>query len=241
MKWVEKERRVFDKMQQKMVKMKYLRHQMIDDYNNFMNKVDQADQLRNQYRCDHWTRTRKWWWAIWLWGVQVLLVNAYILYKHAHLYIWKTKASRLLTHYEFQKMVALNWINPEHYPIASDSEMDRVKRRRQDTDTSTISSRKTSTTRAATVNDDSLSQGGSLHCHLSSRFFHCPTRPLAKDPTCSLHRWASGDGSCKHRAQGMTCDCCNVNLCLDCFGPFHTISDLKRLKSEIQKIIRRQK
>jgi hypothetical protein len=111
---------------------------MIDDYNNFMNKVDQADQLQSQYHCDHWTRTRKWWWAIWLWGVQVLQVNSYILHKHAHLYMWKTKASRLLTHNEFQKMVALHWINPELYPIASDSEMDRVKRCRLNANTSTI-------------------------------------------------------------------------------------------------------
>jgi hypothetical protein len=93
--------------------MKFLHHQMIDDYNNFMNNVDQADQLRNQYRCDHWTRTRKWWWAIWLWGLQVLCVNAYVLYQHAHLYIWKSKKSRLLTHYEFQKLIALHWLDPE--------------------------------------------------------------------------------------------------------------------------------
>lgn len=235
LKWVEKERRVFDKTQQKMVKMKFLRHQMIDDYNNFMNKVDQADQLRNQYRCDHWTRTRKWWWAIWLWGLQVLCVNAYVLYKHAHLYIWKSKKSRLLTHYEFQKLIALHWLDPEQYPVKDSEAEHNAKKRRMNCSNSTVTSKKT--TRASTINDDSIAQGGSLYCRLSSKYFHYPVRPTAKDPTCSLHRWASKDNSLKFRAQIMTCECCNVSLCLDCFGPFHTISDVKRLKSEIRKII----
>jgi hypothetical protein len=101
MKWEEKTRKVYNKETKKVVDFKYLHHQMIDDYNNFMNKVDQADQLWSTYRCDHWTRTRKWWWAIWLWGVQVLLVNVYILYKHAYTYIWKTRPSQILSQFEF--------------------------------------------------------------------------------------------------------------------------------------------
>jgi hypothetical protein len=35
-------------------------------------------------------------------------------------------------------------------------------------------------TKAATVNDNSLSQGGHLHCCLSSKFFHCPVCPSAR-------------------------------------------------------------
>jgi hypothetical protein len=61
---------------------------------------------------------RKWWWVIWLWGVQVCLVNAYMMYQHAHLYIWKMKESSLLSYYDFQKMVALHLINPEKYPLS---------------------------------------------------------------------------------------------------------------------------
>jgi len=53
MKWVEKERQVFDQTQQKMIMMKFWRQQMIDNYNNFMNKVDQADQICSQYCIDH--------------------------------------------------------------------------------------------------------------------------------------------------------------------------------------------
>jgi hypothetical protein len=55
--WVIKERNVYNKEEQKVVKMKFLRPKLVDDYNNGMNKVDQADRLRSTYRFDHWTRT----------------------------------------------------------------------------------------------------------------------------------------------------------------------------------------
>jgi hypothetical protein len=88
-----------------------VRPKTVYDYNNGMNKVDPADQLRGSYHCDLWTCTCKWWWAIWLWGVQVMLVNAYVMYKVAHIYIWKSIESSIMTHYSFQKLVALHLIN----------------------------------------------------------------------------------------------------------------------------------
>ena len=75
-KWVQKERSVFNKEEQKMVRMKFLRPKIVDNYNNGMNRVDQANQLCSSYHFDHWIHTREWWRAIWLWGVQVCLVNA---------------------------------------------------------------------------------------------------------------------------------------------------------------------
>ena len=77
--WVEKQKKVWDKNAGATISMKFLRPGVINDYNNGMNNVDQADQLRGSYRIDRWMRKRKWWWAMWMWGVQVLLVNAYIL------------------------------------------------------------------------------------------------------------------------------------------------------------------
>jgi len=52
-----------------------------------MNDVNKADQFQGTYHFDRWRCKRKWWWAIWMWGVQVFLVNAYMLYKTAHLVI----------------------------------------------------------------------------------------------------------------------------------------------------------
>ena len=62
------------------VDMKYLRLNLIDVYNNEMNAVDLADQLRNCYRMNHWFRNRKWWWAIMMWAIGVAHTNAYIMY-----------------------------------------------------------------------------------------------------------------------------------------------------------------
>jgi hypothetical protein len=42
---------------------------------------------------------RKWWWSIWMWGVQILLVNAYILYGE----------KKLLSQYDFRREIVLAW------------------------------------------------------------------------------------------------------------------------------------
>jgi hypothetical protein len=242
-KWVEKERRVYHKEEQKVVKMKFLRPKIVDDYNNGMNKVDQADQLRSVYRFDLWTRTRKWWWAIWLWGVQVCLVNAYVMYRHAHLYIWKMKESSLLSHYDFQKMVALHLINPEKYPLSGS----RQKRKCDDGDDSrTLRSRNSDTEnsskKSAIMNDKTLHPDqGELRIRLNTGYFHCPVRPKAKDPSCQLHRWASGDPKYKNRGSILHCDCCNVNVCIECFDLYHKVSDVNRLRSEVLKVIINEK
>jgi hypothetical protein len=87
LKWVEKCKRVFDKAEQRNVSHKFLHCQVINEYNNGMNGVDVVDQLQGSYWIDRWMKKRKWWWSIWMWGVQLLLVNAYILYKSTHLFI----------------------------------------------------------------------------------------------------------------------------------------------------------
>ena len=89
LKWREKERCVFDKGDCCNVIMKFLHTKVNDDYNNGMNNVDIADQQHGTYCFDCWMHKRKWWWAIWMWGIQLLLLNAYVLYKTAHLLIWK--------------------------------------------------------------------------------------------------------------------------------------------------------
>ena len=65
--WKLKSRKLWDKELVRMVSKPFYRLNIVDDYNNNMNNVDLADQLRGSYRFDHWMRKRKWWWSMFFW------------------------------------------------------------------------------------------------------------------------------------------------------------------------------
>jgi hypothetical protein len=96
--WHIKDQKVFDKTKKKVVKIQFLRHEMIDDYNNGMNHVDHADQLCGTYHFSHWMRTRKWWWSIWMWGFQYICNVQNGLCTHL-----ESTRKKILSQYEFQK------------------------------------------------------------------------------------------------------------------------------------------
>ena len=111
-KWTEKKRKVYSKSLNKCTEITFLRPNVIDEYNNGMNNVDIADQLRLIYRMDRWMRKRKWWWSIFFWGFELLMVNAYITYcKYFHMHDLKPP----LSHYEFHRAIALAWLSPSTY------------------------------------------------------------------------------------------------------------------------------
>ena len=61
-------------------KLAIFKLKLIDLYNKYMNSVDLADQLRNEYRPDaKWWRNKKWWWSIFLWLLGVVCTNAYLI------------------------------------------------------------------------------------------------------------------------------------------------------------------
>ena len=64
------------------IRAAFLRLNIIDLYNFYMGFVDLADQLRNVYRPDHFSRKRKWWTAMFWWAHGVCMTNAYIIYIH---------------------------------------------------------------------------------------------------------------------------------------------------------------
>jgi hypothetical protein len=97
-----KDKKVFDKDAWIKILLKFICPQVTDEYNYGMNNVDKVDQFRGSYQFHHWMQKRKWWWSIWIRGVQVLLVNAYVLYKSAHLLVWKTPKKDILSQYDFR-------------------------------------------------------------------------------------------------------------------------------------------
>jgi hypothetical protein len=94
--------------------------------------------------------------------------------------------------------------------------------------------------RGRKVNDKTLDPtSGDLKICLDADF-HYPVPPgKNKYPPCSLCRWALQDGASRNnRVRGAsisTCDKCNVSLCLSCFKPFHTITSVDKLRSEVKK------
>ena len=108
-KWVEKERIVYNVETGQNEPVKFLRLDYIDNYNNTMGHVDVSDQLRNTYRFDHWLRKRKWWWSILFWGIGVIFTNAYVIYVFVNVKAGKKK-QQLISHHDFRKELALAWI-----------------------------------------------------------------------------------------------------------------------------------
>lgn len=94
-----------------MVEMPFFRLSLIHDYNNVMNDVDLADQVRNVYRWDLFMRKRKWWWSTMMWFLQILQTNSFVLYKKYMIMHDQEKMS----HFEFNKKICIAWIDPESY------------------------------------------------------------------------------------------------------------------------------
>ncbi len=67
-----------------------------------------------------------------MWGVQLLLVNAYVLYKTFHLLIWKTAKIKLLSQFEFQKAIVLEWFGLEMEDSTSAMMSENRKKRKSD-------------------------------------------------------------------------------------------------------------
>jgi len=198
-----------------------------------MGGVDIADQLRGSYRFDKWQRKFKWWHSIFWWSFQVLMVNSYKCYQS---YIRDDLRSNPMSHYEFQKMIAEAWIDPDSL---------NKKKESKDETTSTITGSSTAGTTGGKIRFCSSSLHpltGSLRCRIDhSGALHYPVKARNTE-YCQLHRWAKPGGAaqhCKHRKYKdvVKCSECNVSLCVGyCYETFHEVWDLQGQKQNIQQI-----
>ena len=59
----------------------------------------------------NWVTCRKWWFSIFLWGLDVSMVNAYLLYKS-----WmEMHKSSPISHYRFRERIAEAWMDSDNY------------------------------------------------------------------------------------------------------------------------------
>jgi len=171
-----------------------------------------------------------------MWGVQVLLVNAFILYRSAHTLIWKTDKKNILGQYEFRRSIALEWIGGRDPQDTRSCHTER-KRQAEDISVSQTSSITTSSdAKARKVTDAALDpQKGALRFRLDETLFHFPEMSKVERPCCSLCRRAEPNKNIRTYSHVYNCDKCGVALCVPCFRPFHKISSIAMLKSRITK------
>jgi len=225
--WVPIEKKVWSSAHKKSVDFSFLRWNLSDDYNYEMNDNDVADQLRLNYRIMRFQRNVKWWWALFLWGYEVSLVNSYVMYKR---YCELKGVPVKWKHHDWNEAVGYAHVDPdEFWP------------RRKSPPKATS---KTAQKRSTKIDSQALSPSqGRLRDRLTPAI-HLAV-PCEKQHTCQLHRWAHKEfnpceleknlkpkGSC---SLVVRCRECDVHLCIPCFEIFHT---KQRLRPLIPKILR---
>jgi hypothetical protein len=114
--WVTKSRKVWNAAIQSLVSVEFLRLNVNNNYNGEMNDVDISDHLRKIYEFNHWLRNKKWCWAIFLYAMEVLLTNAYLVYCSVMDEAGVERAQRR-THYQFLLEIAVAWIDLREHDI----------------------------------------------------------------------------------------------------------------------------
>ena len=193
-----------------MIKMKFLRLNVNDDYNYGMGGADIADQIHGSYRFDHWLCSFKWWHSIFWWCVQVLMVNPYKFCCEYHKGIQETP----MNHYEYQKIIALFWLEKQYFD-------NKPPRSYQDDGSICTLSTTRSTVRSCGSDRSRISANalnpltGALKGRLNRGTAHWPLNPSfagIKKANCQMHWWVTGKQKYKNIE---FCKECNVNLCTD--------------------------
>jgi len=249
--WVLKEKQVYNVDTQRTESLRFLRLNINDSYNNDMGHTDVADQLRNNYKFDHWFRNYKWWWSIMMWGVHVLLVNAYIVYKDVMVEAGRERFT--LSQYQFRRLVAIAWVSSDEPTINELKRMSnqnaKVMQKRMTPAASETGPRKRrKTTPQSTSSTDSKSRAPkltdvSIQGKYSKRLDafvtegHFPVHKPEQRPKCALHKWAADVEERKHV---YSCSHCKISLCVSCFPIFHKDHDLVNNKEKYKQDFKRQ-
>ena len=92
------------------VEFKFLHRVLSNDYNYEMNGNDVANQLCLVYRIICLQRNNKWWWALWLWGYKVTIVNSYCMCLH---FCILSGVKMPWTHHDWNEAIAYAHIAPD--------------------------------------------------------------------------------------------------------------------------------
>ena len=199
--WVPVMKKVWSSTLKKTVDFNFLHWNLSNDYNYEINDNDIADQLRLVYRFMRFQRNIKWWWALFLWGYEVSMVNSYISYK------WHCELKGVRKKKPPEKMTAA---------AKSTSAEDRAPR---------VDSQALSPTRGRlkirlnhkTANHQPVPAPGEKPVCQLHRWAHKEFNPND----------VPNNKPAGSRAHVMRCEACGVNLCLRCSKIFHTQQRLR--------------
>ena len=121
-------------------------------------------------------------------------------------------------------------------PMSEVSEITQNSRRVARVTHNTASSISSTTRKRAntSVTDKSVHPTeGILMCRLTTNCQHIPATSRSNRPRCQLHRWARGRDGAAVMNQIISCQICNVDLCVPCFGLFHKEPNLLDMKKTI--------
>jgi hypothetical protein len=193
-----------------------------------------------------------------LWLVQV--VNAYVVYCKVMDANGIPKKD-WLSHYDFRKSVALDWINEKQefasrkrnfVTLTEEGSEDESPRRKdnnssgnkKDANVTDSTNRRSSRVRereealpeavkrSVRVTDSSLHPDGALNKRLRRDLFHWP-KQAKQNQRCTLHRWAS-DVELKDKV--LRCTDCEVHLCVNCYQLFHMVPNIVEKKEQMSKL-----
>ena len=77
--WTPIKNKFYSKTERKTVEMKFRSINVIHMYNFGMRLVDVAGQSHMKGRPDHWMRSMKWWWSIFIWRLGGYETNVYLI------------------------------------------------------------------------------------------------------------------------------------------------------------------
>ena len=163
------------------------------------------------------------------------------------------KNKDLFSHYYFRRAIALAWIDPKNYWSekvgAEEISISSNNTRKRKSIPSSAEQRQTRKSfaeqleihnKSNVVTDASLHPlNGFLSCRLVINMGHWPHHKVGhKRAKCALHHWAA---QLEQRRHVFRCNTCKVHLCIECFEPFHTVTDLTIKKKEIANEMLRAK
>ena len=220
-KWMKVSKRVWHAAAMKVITIEFLRLSINDECNWGMGKVDISDQLRNQCRPDHWMRQVKWWWSPHFLALGWLHTNAYVMYDRN---MTLEGEQEWLSHYELLRAIALALIDPDehdgHPPRrnkAGNADKGKGTSKRK---SKNQKEKEPKRVKVPSLTEDSIKRAGKIgRARLDARKDHTP-KCVGERVSCQLHHLALGVQ--KKGFNVMLCVACNIRLCPQCYGVFHT-------------------